>query len=373
MKMIDSSMQWLMEAGGPVIRYRTARELAGIDDPARLKALSTPLLESEKTRWLLAQMDQFGPLTRVDARVFNALHGMKATCLENVIPRLIERGLHAGIRIFDEKMERFRQYVDNPLVRQALDDPENPTVEGGRAVFIAILLASYFLRAGYRHDEVLQFVARRAETISRVTAARDYSIYLPESERKGLPKQWIGKPILRPEMEPTSGSNPLPLIHDIYAFAFLPSELTSEKTRQQIENILAYVLDDKYRAFPWGYGYIWSKANPRFCYGCGWSVDLPRLGSQNPYELRKIVPRMELMAHFSKAHFSAWFQEGMGLLETFRTERGTYYFPPAYLIEQKDGYYVGGNCLGLEDNRKTATALELESTFRMLLIKMGSG
>jgi hypothetical protein len=106
-------------------------------------------------------MDGFGPITHVDIRVLNALHGMKPTCLENIIPRLFERGLQAGVRIFDEKMERFRRYVDNPLVNRALESTQPPTVQDGRAVFIAIVLASYFLRGGYEYEEIIHFVKRR--------------------------------------------------------------------------------------------------------------------------------------------------------------------------------------------------------------------
>jgi hypothetical protein len=59
----------------------------------------------------------------------------------------------------------------------------------------------------------------------------------------------------------------------------------------------------------------------------------------------------------------------MELLETFRTEDGRYCFPGAYLVEAKAGYYVGGEYMGLEDTRRDARVLEVESTFRMLLLK----
>jgi hypothetical protein len=59
----------------------------------------------------------------------------------------------------------------------------------------------------------------------------------------------------------------------------------------------------------------------------------------------------------------------MQILETYQTERGTYNFPSTYLVEMKAGYYVGGEYMGLEDNRRNPKTLELESTFRMLLLK----
>jgi len=362
-------IQWLLDEGGPVIRYRTLVELAGYTASSDCEAALHAVLQTEKTQWLLDQLDRFGPLTRVDIGTLNALHGMRPTCLENIIPRLLERGLRAGVAVFDEKMERFRQYVDNPLVRQALDDPTHPTVEGGRAVLVATVLASYFMRGGYAYDEVMQFVLRRVVSISRLAAKKIYDIHLPEAQLAGLPKQWAGKPIINPDMDPMTGTTPLPFIHDLRAFAYMPAESLSAVTRRQLDDIAIYVTDERYRAFPPGYGYVCPGTSRRMCYACGWNLDLPDLDSAAPYNQRKIVQRLELLAHFPAAHQSAWFQEGMRLLETHRTERGTYAFPAAFLKEAKAGYYVGGEYMGLEDTRRTAKTLELESTFRMLLLK----
>lgn len=360
-------IEWLFTEGGPAIRYRTAVELIG-QDLVDCGRLADALLQTATVQWLLEQMDRFGPITHVDIRVLNELHGMKPTCLESVVARLLERGLRAGITVFDRKMERFRQYVDNPLVRAALDASERATVEGGRAVFIATVLASHLMRGGYWYDEVVAFVERRIDLLARLAAERNYEIYLSEAEQSGLPKQWSGKPIIRPEMDPMIGTKPLPLIHDFYAFAYLPAGRLSGDTRHKLDEIVSYVMDERYQAFPPGYGYLWSKAN-RTCYGCGWSVDLPNLDAPQPNEQRRIVQRMELMAHFTAARRSPWFHKGLQLLETFRTERGTYRFPPGYLREEKAGYYVGGEYMGLEDNRRKAQVLELESTFHMLLLR----
>ena len=151
--------------------------------------------------------------------------------------------------------------------------------------------------------------------------------------------------------------------------AYLPAKFLSGRALQQLDDILSYVTDERYRALPPGYGYIWSDANRRTCYACGWNLDLPGLDNPGPYGQRIIVQRMELLAHFPRARQSGWFQRGLQLLEGFRTEKGTYCFPSSYLLEKRDGYYVGGGYMGLEDRRRTKQALELESTFRMLLIK----
>ncbi|MBN2392801.1 MAG: hypothetical protein JXR84_18870 [Anaerolineae bacterium] len=79
-------VQWLLDNGGPAIWYRTLVELAETPSHSDVELALRALLQTEKVQWLLEQMDQFGQITHVDIRVLNALHGMKPTCLENVIP-----------------------------------------------------------------------------------------------------------------------------------------------------------------------------------------------------------------------------------------------------------------------------------------------
>ena len=360
---------WLLKEGGPAIRYRTALELAGTDGAAAALPLLEDLLRTQRVQWLLRQMDSFEPYERMDIRVLNALHGMKPQCLENVVARLLELGLRAGVADLDTKMERLHGYIDHPLVRRALADRQQATVDGGRAVFVAIVCASYLLRGGYYDDAIVQFVQRRLALLDRLASEKTYEIYLTPAELHDLPKQWAGKPIIRPEMAPTAGDTPLPLVHDFFALAYLPRDRMSLAVRKQVEDVVAYASDERYRALAPGYGYLWSSASPRVCHGCGWSLDLPDPDSANRYEQRKIVQRLELLARLPGGAASRWFQRAMQVIESYRTSAGTYCLPRSYLVEAKSGYYVGGDYMGLEDKRKTDKALELESTLRVLLLK----
>ena len=100
-------VEWLFNEGGPAIRYRLAVELMDNRPSIDCAQLSDALLQTEKVQWLLEQMDHFGAITHVDIRVLNSLHGMKPTCLENVIARLLERGLRAGMPAFDKIQDAF--------------------------------------------------------------------------------------------------------------------------------------------------------------------------------------------------------------------------------------------------------------------------
>ena len=50
-------------------------------------------------------------------------------------------------------------------------------------------------------------------------------------------------------------------------------------------------------------------------------------------------------------------------MEGFWTDKGTYRFPREYLQENNNEYWIGSSHMGLEENRRTNLALELESTF----------
>ncbi|HUT18793.1 MAG TPA: hypothetical protein VM366_06500, partial [Anaerolineae bacterium] len=114
------------------------------------------------------------------------------------------------------------------------------------------------------------------------------------------------------------------------------------------------------------------RAGPRRYYSIGWSVHLPGYGDadfERPIHAATFVQRVELMARFSVARQSAWFEQSLAHLEAYRTDRGTYRFPAAYLREQANGYWVSGAYMRLEDDRRRRQSLELDSTFRMLKVK----
>ena len=132
------------------------------------------------------------------------------------------------------------------------------------------------------------------------------------------------------------------------------------------------MLDPGYQAVDDGYGWMSVSLHgqaPRH-YAIGWSAHLPDCSkpSLGHRQRARLVQRVELMAHFPAARKMPSFRDCLAHLEDHRTDRGTYLFPRDYLKEQPNGYWVTGACMGLEENRRAATAIELESTFRMLTI-----
>ncbi|MGC9349789.1 MAG: hypothetical protein ACP5JG_16745, partial [Anaerolineae bacterium] len=78
---------WLLQEGGPAIRYRTARELlsGGADSTANAEELlASPMVQT----WL-ARLGEPGGLA--------SFHSSKPEAFENAAAKLRDLGLHAGM------------------------------------------------------------------------------------------------------------------------------------------------------------------------------------------------------------------------------------------------------------------------------------
>lgn len=365
-------VEWLMAEAGPIVRYQTAVQLIGGLPASEMWQLQSDLLAHPTVRSWLSRLTlgdllapgetlaDIGP-RQVKRLVNGQLHGSRPTAIENVLGKLAELGLHAGMAALDECMAPFNAFLQRRLNH----------CEFTRFLerIVASIIAWGLLRSGYGESETMQeFAPCYVALIHPIAADGVYEIHADESELAGLPKAWAGKPILRPAI---MDRYYLPLIHDLYVFAYLPSSINVGVTAQQINDIVSYVLDPRFQALPDGFGYGWDQAK-RTCYSWGWSPHLPGYAADG-FDAAALpasaVQRIELMARFPFARRTRWFQEAVQHLESFRTDRGTYCFPASYLREEPSGYYVSGYYMGLGENRRSRQALEIESTFRMLRLK----
>lgn len=359
-------VSWLMDHGGPVIRYRTCAELLDQTPP---EALLTELLAFAPVKTLLEKLDGYGPIERMDSATLNRIHGLGT--VESHVAKLLEYGMHAGIEPFDRRMRVFRQYVDNPFLKKAMSAMPGNDADAIRPVIIASLMSSYFARAGYDDfPAAVEFITQRIDGILNPASGKRIDIYLTDQELKSYPKRpkaWSDTPVIRPEFDPYRNITPLPIIHDIFGMAYLPRSSRTPQLDQKIDTIIDYILDQRFRALRRGYGLVYYESIKRY-YACGWRPELPDPAGSD-YERSITVLYAELMARFASAHASEWMKSCLTVLEGFRTERGTYRFPPGMLREKKDSGFVCGASMGLGENRRRGEAYELESTFRMLLLK----
>ena len=344
-------ISWLMQTGGPVIRYRTAAELCG-QIGYDMEQLERDLLNDSNVKKALNLFEE----CTVNSNLWN-WHGSKKELLENVLGKLLEFGFNKNIGVFDEKIATFYSWLDSK-------PPQSPDHTPISSIFIAWCL----LRSGYNFDELIKYMLKRIDYIYASAKEQIFDIYLNGKDLKGISKKFINE-CIKPELNPYSGSKPLPLIHDIYALAFYPKDLVNDEIKERINRIIDYILNDSFQRIREGYGYLVLN-NKNYCHSCGWSPTFP---GYNGFDLEgmeqnKFFMRVELMSHFVIAHNTKWFLNSIEHLEQFCTPEGTYLLPSAYLCEKASGYYVLGAYMGLE-NKRTSKSLELESTFRMMCIK----
>ncbi len=350
--MVNSDLtEWLLENGGPAVRYRTTREL--LEDPTGIdtKRLETELLASKSVRLWLDQLvpGNFG---------LSDLHGSKSTAFENAIGKLAELGLRAGMSPVDKRTLPFRKWFKREARR-----PENTL-----SLFCRSLVASGLLRAGYDEEPLRPFLDRRLDVLYETARDGRYDIYIDQNTFGDYPKARCGHPLINPEFYP-GGNFRLPWIHDIYALSSFPKGLTNASVRKKISVVITYILHLDYQALHDGYGVF--RADKRRYYAMGWDVKLPGYNGfdLDDFQAGYFVQRLELIAHFPSVRQHRWFKESIKHLDTFRTEHGTWLLPRRYLPEKRVGYYVCGAHMGLEEKRRSDKAIEIESTFRMLKIR----
>jgi hypothetical protein len=346
--MDDSTLiQWLFENGGPAIRYRTATELMDASADPDLDALAADLTSSSMVRQWLDRIDQPGGMT--------SLHASDPAAFENVCAKLCELGLRAGMLAeLDNMMLPFRRHLAN-----------------WNETWSPVLLASCLNWFGYDDEAVLGCLSERLEAMYRLARSGDYDIYVDQDTFGDFPSAFRKRPLVNPDFYDS-----LPSIWDIYALAHWPQALGTDQTQPKIEAIIAYILHPDYQALEEGYGVM--RAGKRRYYSMGWSVHLPGYGLpyqadgpelDRPVHEAMYVQRLELMAHFSVARQSQWFQDNIRHLQTRRTKEGPYRFPASYLREGSSGYWVLGAYTRLEENRRMRRSLDLDSTFRMCVIE----
>jgi hypothetical protein len=347
----QSILAWLLAFGGPSIRYRTAFELSG--DRADIERLRQEMLDSAVVKSWLARL--------VPGTHLNDLHGSKPAAFENAMGKLVQLGCACGMPRFDARTQFFRTWLAGEIGKSG------PILY---TQFPHILVSAFLVMAGYADDAARQVIARRLETITSFARKGDFDIYVDKRDYPGVPKGFHNHQLVNPALYHGDDMQ-LPYIYDLYAFAHLPDTWRNETINNQIETIIDAILHPDYQRLPEGYGIMKSEGRPVRYWAIGWNIDLPGyFGFErlSKWEQQKLLPRMRLMAHFPNAVRHPWFTNVLAHLETFRTDEDCYRFPRSCLVETPLGYWVNGNHMGLEENRRSKQAIELGSTFWMLKI-----
>jgi hypothetical protein len=212
----------------------------------------------------------------------------------------------------------------------------------------------------------------RLDTLSGFASLCNYDLYDDPGKFKGIPTAFKSRQVIRPELY-GGGNYRYPLIYDMYGLAAMVGK-DGPVVDEKIDEVIRYIMTPEYhQTVAEGYGIVVSP-DGRY-YSMGWDVKLPGflgITSETDKQAPLLLHRLDLMAHFPGAVKHEWFSNALRHLEKFQTEKGTYLFPRHYLREGT-GYFVSGMHMSLGENRRTRNALELESTFRMMLMKKRAG
>jgi hypothetical protein len=348
------TLEWLLETGGPVVRWLTLTSLTPDPDPEVVDAAREALLAAPHVRlWLdrLAGVTQF--------------HDSGNNCFENVAGKLAEFGLREGMGDLDKRLAPFRDWIANH---------ERGKDRGMMAELNRVLCLAHLLRLGYKDDALREHALARLETIHRVAESGRFDVLLPE-DPPDLPKAYRGRyRVVNPWFTP-GGSCALPYVHDLHMLGAFPDEWRTARVVKMVDTVVRYVLTEEYQTLPKGFGYGRddSFSPPRY-YVLGWEAGLPGYrGSLERSSRERLILSLEMMAAFSRARNNRWFLESLALLDEHRTDRGSWLLPRAWLPEKRVAYWVAGGHMGLEENRRSRAAIERESTVRVLRVLSRSG
>ena len=354
---MNPSIRYLLDNANPVIRYRTLKELCDNTDPATLSNALQAVLAFPETQKRLG---------RLKAQNVFMIHGGYNYCLEVTLPMLGDFGINKETGDFgsfldiDEVLHTYRTTTDRKLIHNICLD----------------YFYAHMFRAGYRHPEIDGHFRRRIDTIHGFTKQKDWDIYISEDSeeypRKYPLKGRVMKPVLWDSDYIIHNGNfarfRLPQMQDIIGFIEL-YPTASEDVKFKIDDIISYIDSPDYNRFQFSYGGLLVKGKDynKGYKAMGWDCMLPLYHKDIEPDYSLFLHRMELFSHFPGIVKGKWFNDGLALLETYKTERGTYLLPEDYLRE-KNNHWILGNHMKLGEGRSPA-ARELESTFWVMKIK----
>jgi hypothetical protein len=358
--------QWLMENGGPVIRYRTATELMAPDKTVKFQKLRDDLLKSPLALTWLEQLTPAWFLTQelTDQRdlsfAINSIHGSKPALLENVMGKLTDFGLKKGIPELDSRTLLYRKWLTEHV------DSQYGHFFGA---FLLFEIAAFLARAGYSDEPAVRDnLKRRLDIVYQTACGRGYDIYEDPAGYRKMPANFRGRGLINQDLT-REGNIALPLVYDMIGWpAFLASG-GSKEDRAKMDVIIGYIFRDEYQKLPWGYGAVTDGKG--HYWSCGWSVNLPGFSGVDKQAIGNygLLQMADIMFDFSAARRQPWSKECLAHLEQFKTPDGTYLFPREYLPEKPAAYWVVGGKMALEENPRNQKALEIESTFRMAVLQ----
>ncbi|MDD9933148.1 MAG: hypothetical protein OXT09_06070 [Myxococcales bacterium] len=339
-----STLSTLLDSGGPVIRYRVARELLG--DARQARTCQSALLESRQVgRWL----DALPRTLPLEPLPLGSIHGGGEAALETVLGKLIFLGLHAGIDVFGRRVAPVRRWLE--ASREWAD-------QHSFGAFARSLLGSQLALAGYRDAPEVQAVVReRTAAIDGWVKKGSLQIHVPWGPDDRPTPFHRRRPLIDPTLYDRGGFA-LPWHHDLHLLGALPAR---RRRGGPVQRIVARVLEPGFQALDWSYGMV--RVDSRRFMVSGWQPALPGYPSApGGKAASNLIAALLMMAPFPAARSHSWFVACLSHLDQFTDDDGGSCFPASYLRDQRSGYWPWAR-MRLEDARNSPRTRRLESTF----------
>ncbi len=339
-----STVSALLDSGGPVIRYRVARELLG--DTRKAKACERALLDSPQVGRRLSELPRRLPREPLP---LGRMHGGGETSLETVLGKLVFLGLHAGIGAFDRRVTPVRRW---------LDASAEWAEQHSFGAFARSLLGSQLALAGYRDAPEVQAVVReRIAAIDGWVKTGSLQIHVPWGPDDRPTAFHRRRPLIDPALYGRAGFA-LPWHHDLHLLGTLSAR---RRGGGPVQRIVERVLEPEFQALDRSYGMV--RVDSRRFMVSGWQPALPGYPSApEDRAAENVVAALLMMAPFPVARSHPWFVACLSHLDQFTDDDGGSCFPASYLRDQRNGYWPWCR-MRLEDARNTPRTRRLESTF----------
>ena len=191
----NRSAEWLMETAGPIVRYRTARELLdGVGhevESLRREALAC----DEAQRWI----------GLLDGG--NWLHGAEDAFLENTLSKLGLYGLTVDTPEIAEKVNPYVDRHEGTLSREAM------------------ILLSSLASVGYTDGTVEAMACERVDCLAATATDQVFDFLKSDAHESAYSPKWRDKPIYRDEL-----ADRIPWVYDLLACATMSHTATDGRT-----------------------------------------------------------------------------------------------------------------------------------------------
>ncbi|MDF2822578.1 MAG: hypothetical protein K0R15_3026 [Clostridiales bacterium] len=324
----------LYDLANPIIKYRIDTEIFGKENT------SIDLEDKTIKYWLNTyKYNEIRECYEKSLEMFLFTHGSTDGLYENSIAKLLDFGLTKDNPEFDR---RFGFLLEDRCWQ------ENNSFEG---ILTKTVRYPFLIRAGYSDNEsIANYFENRLVKIEKTIQKYGYDF---ENKKRKKTKKYENEFVFK-----MSVFESLPTIYDLYAFAFYPKN--NSDTAKRIENIVQYLLDEKFQSIP-PKAYIFDEVKKRY-YAVG-----------NVYQACMIDTRklltLYMLSHFKVVRDCDFFVHKVMQLLSTRNSDGFYEFDKTLINEKKDCNYIyTGNHMGLGEDRRNKNWLKIESTFWMLKI-----